>query len=187
MGALTPRSRHRRHRARVRAVLSGVSTPDSRRGSRPCPLKSISATFPSLRPSIFARLWAAVAALFCSPARSAGFTPSMMTRSRVKTQPPPANFRSRALIPTSEIAELHRIAADANSRLKTWGWANDQHKLVQMPIERAMQLLAQKGGAPRRRSCRRNRHCRRRPPAPKRDNAATFRRRAGQSSQEDQP
>lgn len=45
-----------------------------------------------------------------------------------------------------EIAERQRLAAEQYRLLGTWGWADAQHTLVQIPIERAMQLLAQKGG-----------------------------------------
>lgn len=44
-----------------------------------------------------------------------------------------------------ENEQLHRIIDAQNERLKTWGWADAQHTLAQIPIERAMQLLATKG------------------------------------------
>lgn len=48
-------------------------------------------------------------------------------------------------VDTSDRAELHRIRDAQNATLNAWRWADDQHSLVQIPIERAMQLLAAKG------------------------------------------
>lgn len=62
----------------------------------------------------------------------------------VKTMPGPQNF-PQPRVDTRQVEELHRIIGEQRQRLETWRWANDQHTLVQIPIERAMQLLAQKG------------------------------------------
>lgn len=65
----------------------------------------------------------------------------------VKTVPVPKEFpQPRVVTHQADIAELHRLAAAQSQRLKTWRWTNDQHTLLQIPIERAMKLLAQKGG-----------------------------------------
>jgi hypothetical protein len=63
----------------------------------------------------------------------------------VKAPPPPQKF-SQPRVDTEEVEELHRTRAAQSNQLETWRWANDQHTLVQIPIERAMQLLTQKGG-----------------------------------------
>ena len=63
----------------------------------------------------------------------------------VKAPPPPQKFSSPR-VDTQEAEELHRTLAAQSKQLETWRWANDEHTLVQIPIERAMQLLAQKGG-----------------------------------------
>ena len=48
-------------------------------------------------------------------------------------------------VDTTESAELHSITAAQNKKLETWQWADSQHATVQVPIERAMELLAKKG------------------------------------------
>lgn len=48
-------------------------------------------------------------------------------------------------VDTTESDELRRITDVQNKKLETWQWADDQHSTVQVPIERAMQLLAKKG------------------------------------------
>jgi hypothetical protein len=64
----------------------------------------------------------------------------------VKTVPPPEKFvQPRVITSESEVSELQRLRDQQNGRLETWRWLNDQHTLVQIPIERAMELLAQKG------------------------------------------
>jgi hypothetical protein len=44
-----------------------------------------------------------------------------------------------------ELAELRELNAEQSQRLTTWRWGNDQHTLVEVPIDRAMKLLVQKG------------------------------------------
>lgn len=64
----------------------------------------------------------------------------------VKTPPPSETFPTpRLATHQNEIAETRRLAAEQNQRLNTWRWANDQHTLVQVPIDRAMKLLLDKG------------------------------------------
>jgi hypothetical protein len=64
----------------------------------------------------------------------------------VKTPAPPQTFPSpRITTHENEITERHRLAAEQSQRLNAWRWANDQHTLVQVPIDRAMQLLVAKG------------------------------------------
>jgi hypothetical protein len=65
----------------------------------------------------------------------------------VKTAPGLQTFPApRISTHESELAESRRLAAEQNHRLNTWRWADDQHTLVQVPIDRAMKLLVQKGG-----------------------------------------
>ena len=64
----------------------------------------------------------------------------------VKTPPPPQTFPNpRVTTHETEITETRRLAAEQNQRLNTWRWADDQHTLVQIPIDRAMRLLVEKG------------------------------------------
>lgn len=65
----------------------------------------------------------------------------------VKTVPAPHTFpQPRLLTSPAEIAERQQLEAAQTERLQSWGWADDRHTLVQIPIERAMSLLVQKGG-----------------------------------------
>jgi hypothetical protein len=65
----------------------------------------------------------------------------------VKTVLPPQAFPApRVTTHASEVAELRRLAAEQNQRLNAWRWADDQHTLVQIPIDRAMKLMVEKGG-----------------------------------------
>ena len=62
----------------------------------------------------------------------------------IKTMQMPAPFAQPRVVPSQdEVAERKRLAATQNQRLGTWQWANSDHTLVHIPIERAMQLLAQ--------------------------------------------
>jgi hypothetical protein len=63
----------------------------------------------------------------------------------IKTVPAPQEF-SQPRVDTQEVEERHRIMAAQTKKLETWRWVNDQHTLIQIPIERAMQLLVEKGG-----------------------------------------
>lgn len=64
----------------------------------------------------------------------------------VKTVSRPQQFpQPRVATVEEDSQQRQRLAAEQNKRLKIWRWANDQHTLVQIPIDRAMQLLAQRG------------------------------------------
>jgi hypothetical protein len=64
----------------------------------------------------------------------------------VKDLPRPQTFAEpRVTTSQAEVAERKRLAAEQRRRLDTWRWANAEHSLVQIPIDRAMQLLAQRG------------------------------------------
>jgi hypothetical protein len=66
----------------------------------------------------------------------------------VKDVPAPQAFpQPRVVTSQVEVEERRRLVAAQQERLESWRWANDQHTLVQIPIERAVQLLVQKGAA----------------------------------------
>lgn len=90
--------------------------------------------------------WSAFSALVLLAVAIGGLTAVYNAVVRVKTQPAPAEF-PQPRVDTHQIEELHRILDAQRHKLQAWGWANDQHNLVQVPIERAMQLLATKGGS----------------------------------------
>lgn len=62
----------------------------------------------------------------------------------VKTVPSPQAF-PQPRVQTDEHAELERLLARQRQELSGYHWANADHTLVQIPIERAMQIIAQKG------------------------------------------
>ena len=91
-------------------------------------------------------LWSAFAALILLGGAVGGLYAIYDYAVPVKTIPLPQQFpQPRVVTHAADVAELHRLAAEQRERLKTWRWANDQHTLVQIPIDRAMQLLVQKG------------------------------------------
>jgi hypothetical protein len=61
--------------------------------------------------------------------------------------PPKPEVFPQPRVDTTESQELRRILEQQNRRLETWRWADGQHSLVQVPIERAMQLLAKQGAS----------------------------------------
>ena len=65
---------------------------------------------------------------------------------RVKDVPAPQTFSQPRVAPSkAEVAERTRLASEQERQLETWQWADQRHTLVQIPIERAMQILAQRG------------------------------------------
>jgi hypothetical protein len=64
----------------------------------------------------------------------------------IKDLPSPQTFAEpRVTTSQAEVSERERLASEQRQRLDTWRWANAEHTLVQIPIDRAMQLLAQRG------------------------------------------
>jgi hypothetical protein len=61
-----------------------------------------------------------------------------------RTLPAPQGF-PQPRVDTRESEELQRLSNAQNAKLESWRWSDSQHALVQVPIERAMQLLAGKG------------------------------------------
>jgi hypothetical protein len=90
--------------------------------------------------------WSAFSALVLLAVAIGGLTAIYNAVVRVKTQPAPAVF-PQPRVDTHQTEDLHRILNAQRQKLEAWGWANDQHTLAQVPIERAMQLLATKGGS----------------------------------------
>jgi hypothetical protein len=69
-------------------------------------------------------------------------------RAAVPRRPTPVHETfAQPRVDTHESEELHRRFESQKEKLESWGWSDAQHTLVQIPIERAMQLLAQKGNS----------------------------------------
>jgi hypothetical protein len=62
----------------------------------------------------------------------------------VKTVPPLGTFPAPRIQP-DEAAELRQILSQQQQKLTGYRWANQAHTLLQIPIETAMQIIAQKG------------------------------------------
>lgn len=61
------------------------------------------------------------------------------------TPAPPPEIFPQPRVDTNQVEELHRILDAQKKKLEAWGWADGQHTIMQIPIERAMQLLAKEG------------------------------------------
>ncbi|MGC1780409.1 MAG: hypothetical protein WBB34_20940 [Xanthobacteraceae bacterium] len=91
-------------------------------------------------------LWCGFAVLLLLGGAIGGLSAVYDYNVQVKTVPPLQSFpRPQVVTSEADQAQLHRLRAEQSKRLETWGWADDQHKNIQIPIERAMTLLAQKG------------------------------------------
>jgi hypothetical protein len=62
----------------------------------------------------------------------------------VQTVPPPVSF-PQPRVQADEPAELRRLLGKQRQELTAYGWTDQQHTLLQIPIERAMKLIAAKG------------------------------------------
>jgi hypothetical protein len=62
----------------------------------------------------------------------------------VKTVSQPQSF-PQPRVQTGDTAELQQLLQKQRQELASYHWANDAHTLVQIPIERAMAIIAQKG------------------------------------------
>jgi hypothetical protein len=60
----------------------------------------------------------------------------------IRTMPLPRSFPQ---VRTDEKAQLLQLEARQRERLNGYHWADQRHSLVQIPIERAMQIIAQEG------------------------------------------
>jgi hypothetical protein len=93
-------------------------------------------------------LLCALGALVLLAGAIAGFREVYQRGVPVKDVPAPQAFpQPRVVTSQAEVEERRHLNAAQQERLESWRWANGQHTLVQIPIERAMQLLAQKGTA----------------------------------------
>ena len=91
-------------------------------------------------------VWCAIGALVLLAGTIAGFTAVYDHAVPVKTVPRPEKFpQPRVVTSADDAAQLRRLRGEQSDRLETWGWANDQHTLVRIPIGRAMTILVQKG------------------------------------------
>lgn len=64
----------------------------------------------------------------------------------VKDMPAPQTFSPPRVAPSqAEVAERAQLTTEQKRRLETWQWIDPQHTLVRIPIERAMQILTQRG------------------------------------------
>jgi hypothetical protein len=90
--------------------------------------------------------WAAGGALLLLAGSIVVFTAIYQHAVPVRTMPAPQAF-PQPRVDTEDAAKLQQLRAAQSKQLETWHWANDRHTLVQIPIERAMQLLVQKGAA----------------------------------------
>jgi hypothetical protein len=91
-------------------------------------------------------VWAAISALVLLFGAIGGLYAVYDYEIPIKTVPAPKVFpQPRVVTHQADIAELHQLVDAQSQRLKSWGWADDQHTLVQVPIDRAMTLLVQKG------------------------------------------
>jgi hypothetical protein len=91
-------------------------------------------------------VWSAIGALVLLASAIGGFTAVYDHAVPVKTIPRPEKFpQPRVVTSVDDIAELRRFRSEQQKSLETWGWANDQHTFVRIPIGRAMAILVQKG------------------------------------------
>ncbi len=90
--------------------------------------------------------WSAGGALLLLGGAIAVFSAIYQHAVPVKTMPAPQAF-PQPRVDTHDVEKLRQVRAAQTRQLETWRWANDQHTLLQIPIERAMQLLAQQGAA----------------------------------------
>jgi hypothetical protein len=90
--------------------------------------------------------WAALSALLLLFIGIGGLYGIYRSVAPTKGPPSPQTF-AQPRVDTHESEELRRLLDAQNKRLKTWGWSDPQHTLVQIPIERAIQLLSKKGAA----------------------------------------
>jgi hypothetical protein len=91
-------------------------------------------------------VWSGLGALLLVAGAIAGLYATYTHAVPVKAPPAPRSF-PQPRVDTQDTEKLQSLGAEQSKELETWRWANDQHTLAQIPIERAMQLLAQKGAS----------------------------------------
>lgn len=62
----------------------------------------------------------------------------------VKSYPAPEQF-PQPRVQTGQVGQLHRLEAEQTQRLQQYKWVDRKQGLIQIPIDRAMQLLAGEG------------------------------------------
>jgi hypothetical protein len=99
------------------------------------------------RPAINARgvAWTALACLLLLGGAIGGLHALYQVDVPVKGPPAPEKF-PQPRVNARESDELHGLLAAQRRELETWRWVDAGHTHVQVPIERAMRLLAQQGG-----------------------------------------
>jgi len=88
--------------------------------------------------------WSALGSLLLLVLAIGGFFGIYRAVVPARSPPAPQAF-PQPRVDATESDELRRIIDAQNRKLETWQWADPQHSTVQVPIERAMQLLAKKG------------------------------------------
>jgi hypothetical protein len=71
--------------------------------------------------------------------RAAGTTPPMIAPTAGRETPPPPRLQ---VSPQADLAELR---AAEEEQLKNYGWVDKERKIARIPIDRAMELIAQRG------------------------------------------
>jgi hypothetical protein len=89
-------------------------------------------------------LWAAGAALLLLFGAIAVFSAIYLNEVAVRTVPPPEKFPAPQLR-VDEHAQLEQIVAEQRKRLTEYRWIDEKRRIAQVPIERAMQILASEG------------------------------------------
>lgn len=89
--------------------------------------------------------WSAFGAVVLLALAIGGFAAIYNAAVPTKTMPAPETF-VEPRVDTHDAEELQKIQSAQTKKLQSWGWADDQHTLLQVPIGRAMQMLATKGG-----------------------------------------
>ena len=88
--------------------------------------------------------WTAFGMLLLLIAAIGGFYGIYHAAGPTRVLPAPQEF-PQPRVDTRESEELRRIRETQSAKLRTWRWSDDQHSSVQIPIERAMELIAQRG------------------------------------------
>ena len=94
----------------------------------------------SLRPVLFGAVASVVLVLGAIWALNAVYDRQVPNRAL----PTPEQF-SRPRVQTHQDEELHELLAEQRRRLTGYAWADQSRTLVRIPIERAMEIMAQRG------------------------------------------
>jgi hypothetical protein len=89
-------------------------------------------------------LWAAAGTLLLLVGAVAGLDAIYINAVPVRTMPAPETFAAPRL-EVDERAQLRRILAAQRQRLDQYRWTDESHKYAQIPIDRAMAIIAREG------------------------------------------